>query len=53
MKQRQPFEKQQEAIHTEQTVSSLHERNSTSSHVLLLDTNKPDYKFYNTSKKVR
>ncbi len=53
MKQRQPFEKQQEAAHIEQTVTSVHERNSTSSHVLMQDTNKPDYKFYYTSKKTR
>jgi hypothetical protein len=53
MKQRQPFEKQQETTHIEESIASKHERNSTSSHVLLEDTVKPDYKFHVISKKSR
>lgn len=53
MKSRQPFEKQQETIHTEQTISTAHERNNTSAHMLMEDMNKPDYKFYNSSKKAK
>ncbi len=53
MKSRQPFEKHQETIHTEQNISTAHERNNTSAQMLMQDMNKTDYKIYNTSKKVK